>query len=85
MTDLEKLKEAFEKWLKDPHIMFTIVMGGPDEVAELFWPFVEHVLNDPQKSMQRTALINNLKYKLGMKLMAHEMVGVELKSQGPVK
>lgn len=83
MTDLDKLKDAFKTWaiFNEPED----ARGYSDEVAALFFPFVAHILNDPSQSIKHLGLINTLKFKLGMKLMSHEMVGVELESKEPVK
>lgn len=60
--------------------------AGAKQAAKLFFPFVAHVLNDPSQSIKHLALINTLKFKLGMKLMAHEeMVGVELTGTSIIK
>lgn len=97
MTDLDKLKEAFEKWAQKEDVMRIEHEEKPygwteirtpkfaKDAGEILFPFVAHVLNDPNQSIKHLGLINTLKFKLGMKLMAHEMVGVELESKGPVK
>lgn len=80
MTDLDKLKEAFEKWVWDNKGKWLDYSAAPD-AADLFWPFVAHILNDPSQSIKHLGLVNTLKFKLGMKLMSHEMVGVELEGK----
>lgn len=92
MTDLEKLKEAFEKWAKASEnnqsgyvvAMPSCVQSPIDrrQAAELFWPFVEFyfkVQADKDRGLyaDEIKILNNLKFKLGMQMMAHEFFGVE--------
>lgn len=86
MTEIEKLKQAFEKWAiktEQKNGRYSTSPNAshiePEEIAELFFPFVEFVLNDETQSAQKLALINTFKFKLGMELMAHEWFGVEKK------
>lgn len=74
MTDIEKLKQAFEKLIEDDGVDGTI---HDDDIANLFWPFVEYALNDKRESIQKIEMLNQLKHDLGMPLMAHELMGVK--------
>lgn len=87
-AELKRLQDAFDKWSNG----FDETANGlapqtcaARNAAELFWPFIAHVLNDPTHSAERTALLNRFKHALGMEMMAHELFGVTLESKGPVK
>lgn len=75
MTDIEKLKQAFDEW--EARACEGPVSTDAHLAAKLFWPFVEYVLNEPEQSIRNIELINQLKYDLGMPLMAHEERGVK--------
>lgn len=72
--ELEKLKVGFTDWAK--HLDSDGYFGAKD-AAELFWPFVEYIIQDPIQSAQKIALFNRFKASLGMELMAHERMGLE--------
>jgi len=74
MTELDELKQAFEKWLNANEEC------GVDstEVAALFWPFVQRALEraaDPKDGewAKDIEIRNRFKKALGMELFAHEV------------
>lgn len=83
--ELKRLQDAFEKQLGPKGPQAEPMLKAAHATADLFWPFIAHVLNDPTHSAERTALLNRFKHALGMELMAHEMIGVTLESKGKVE
>lgn len=87
-TELERLKDAFEKWceesdLEDFHVILkdetglliqekSLSIQAAKSAAALFFPFVAYALSDMQGSAEKTAMLNRFKHALGMELMAHE-------------
>lgn len=74
--ELERLKEGFEKWCDNE---LDAENDGGKVAGRILFPFVSYVLNHPEHSAEKTALLNNFKANLGMDLFAHERVGLEPK------
>lgn len=75
MTELEEIRQAFEKWARQDRA-FPGQYPGRKDAAELFYPFLAFYIRQKEKGMfaEDYKLLYRLKKELGMNLMAHEAV-----------